>query len=264
MRIIDFHAHAFPDNVAPKAMEALQSECEAKAVLDGTLASLLDSMDRAGVDIAVLSSIATKVKQFEPILDWSREIASDRIIPFASFHPDDPEAGPRIRRIAESGLKGIKMHPYYQGFKIDEDRMMPLYRAIEQAGLLLLMHTGFDIAFERRRCADPVRTARVLEAVPGLKMVTSHMGGWEDYEEVEKHLLGKPVYIDLSYSVHFLPLERSRELVSAHPSEYLIFGTDSPWAGHQETLDYLRALGMGEDWERNVFGGNAARLLGLD
>ena len=68
MRIIDFHTHAFPDQIAEKAMQKLQQNCIVKACLNGTLYDLLHSMDKSGIEKAVLCNIATKPDQFEAIL----------------------------------------------------------------------------------------------------------------------------------------------------------------------------------------------------
>ncbi len=92
---IDVHTHAFPDRLAARAIAALEAGAPScRAFLDGRLASLVASMDRAGIETSVVASIATKPEQFPAILAWSREIASPRIVPFASVHPDDPQAVP--------------------------------------------------------------------------------------------------------------------------------------------------------------------------
>jgi predicted TIM-barrel fold metal-dependent hydrolase len=43
----------------------------------------------------------------------------------------------------------LKFHPYYQDFDIDSPKMDPIYEAIQANRMLVVMHTGFDIAFER-------------------------------------------------------------------------------------------------------------------
>ena len=94
--IIDFHTHAFPEELAERAMKALLEEGKKKsdvtAHLDGRVSSLLSSMDRNNIEKSIVCSIATKPSQFEPILAWSQKIRSDRLVPFPSLHPDDPEA----------------------------------------------------------------------------------------------------------------------------------------------------------------------------
>lgn len=263
MLIIDFHTHAFPDALADRAMPALEQEGNIKAALDGKVSSLLRSMDSAGIRAAVVASIATRPQQFAPILRWSGEIASERIIPFPSVHPDDPQAVAQIHRIHEQGFRGVKLHPYYQDFDLDEERLRPLFAALQDCGLLVLCHTGFDLAFPRVRRCDPMRVLRLLDAYPELRFVASHLGAWEDWDEVERHLAGRPILMDLSCAIDGIGSARARELILHHPPEYMLFGTDSPWAGQQETIEQVRGLGLGPERERLLFGENAARLLGI-
>ncbi|MCX8069875.1 MAG: amidohydrolase, partial [Thermodesulfovibrionales bacterium] len=89
-KIIDFHTHAFPDSLAKRAMDKLQHG-DIVAYLDGRLSSLIDSMNKVGIDKSVICNIATKSTQFDSILSWCKEIASERIIPLPSVHPKDIE-----------------------------------------------------------------------------------------------------------------------------------------------------------------------------
>ena len=262
MRIIDFHAHAFPDAVAEKAMPLLEEEGHLKAPLEGTVASLLKSMDETGVEISVLASIATKPKQFQSILNWSKEVASDRLTPFPSVHPDDPDLVAHVRTIRDEGFKGVKLHPYYQSFEADDERAFPLYEAIQECGLVLLLHTGFDMAYPRDRIVDPARIVKVIEAFPELRLVTTHLGAWEDWDEVRRLMLGRPILMDVSYSIDFLGAG-TREFILSHPADCVIFGTDSPWEHPRKTIDDVRRLDLGEEVEHSIFHRNAERLLGL-
>jgi predicted TIM-barrel fold metal-dependent hydrolase len=189
-RIIDFHAHAFPDGLADRAIAHLEKEGTAKAFLDGRVSSLLASMDSTGIGRAVVCSIATKPDQFAPILNWSRQIASARIVPLPSVHPRGPDPVGKARLVAQAGLPGIKLHPYYQDFELDDPALFHFFRVLEQMGLLVVCHTGFDFAFPRDRKADPVRIVRLLDKFPNLRFVATHIGAWEDWDEVERHLLG--------------------------------------------------------------------------
>ncbi|MEW6594268.1 MAG: amidohydrolase family protein [Thermodesulfobacteriota bacterium] len=261
-RIIDFHAHAFPDPVAARAIPALEHAGEVKALLDGRLDSLLASMDRAGIAQSVICSIATRPEQFASILSWSEAIRSDRIIPFPSIHPAAPDAAAQIAAIRAAGFWGIKMHPYYQEFVLDEERMWPLYEAMAAAGLILVMHTGFDIGFPRERICDPERIVRVIERVPQLRLVATHLGAWDDWDAVEELLIGRPLYMDISYSLQYLAPERARRMIRNHPAGYVLFGTDSPWADQGEVVELLKGLRLDAAEEAGILGDNAARLLG--
>ncbi|NLB54356.1 MAG: amidohydrolase family protein, partial [Lentisphaerae bacterium] len=184
MKITDFHTHAFPDHMAERALTILQgSTKDVTAQLDGKLSSLIASMDKAGIDRSVICSIATKPSQFESILQWSKDIKSDRIVPLPSVHPEDPQSAQRVRQIAQSGFIGLKLHPYYQTFELDSEIAMPIYEAAAETGLLVLCHTGFDIAFPQDRIADPRRVAKILKLFPDMKFVKSHFLAWADWDE---------------------------------------------------------------------------------
>jgi len=259
--VVDFHAHIFPDALATRAIETLAAGTdEAKPHTDGRLSGLLDSMDRAGIDHSVICSIATKPAQFDPILKWSVQIQSERITPLASVHPTDPELCNRPAQIKAAGIKGIKLHPYYQDFFLDDEKLYPFYQAVSDEGLLLVSHTGFDIAFPRVRRCDPVRISQLLRDFPRLLLITTHLGGWMDWDEVERHLIGHPVYMEISFA-HTLDQIRMRDMLQRHPQEYLLFGTDSPWNDQAATLSHIRALGLEPAREAALLGGNAWRLL---
>lgn len=259
--IIDFHTHAFPDELAERAMKTLEEEGGIRAHLDGKVSSLLDSMDRYGVEKSIVCSIATKPSQFDPIIKWCKKIRSDRIIPFPSFHPDDPEYIERIVQVKGEGFKGIKFHPYYQDFNLDDERLFPIYEKLSEKNLIVVVHTGFDFAFPRIKKADPSKIANVKEKFPDIKLVTTHLGSWEQWAEVEEHLMGKPLYMEISFSLEFLKKERARDIITNHPGEYILFGTDSPWTEQGKTLSLLRELQLGQEMERLILRDNAVNLL---
>ncbi len=261
--IIDVHTHAFPDVLARRAVPSLEAAGDARAFLDGTIGSLLDSMDEAGVDVSVVASIATRPEQFDSILTWSRSIASRRIVPFPSVHPLHPRALDQITEIRTSGFVGIKLHPYYQDFTLTDSRILSLFGRIEREGLVLLLHTGYDMAYARTRLAAPAMVAEVLRSFDALKLIATHFGGWEEWDEVERHLLGRDVYIDTSYSIPFLGAARAREFLDAHPAARVLFGSDSPWASQLRDIEAINALDIEEGRRKALLGGNAQRLLGL-
>jgi len=263
-RTIDFHAHAFPEALAPRAMKALLAEAPGiKAYLDGTVADLLRSMDKAGIEKSVVCCIATKPEQYEPILRWCAEIRSARLIPFPSVHPADPACTDRIRRIRAEGFLGIKLHPFYQDFFADENRLFPFYEEVVRQHLLLVMHTGYDIAFARIRRADPEKLLGIVETFPDLKLVTTHLGAWQQWDEVRRHLLGRKIYMEMSFAMEELGPARTRAMILGHPDGYLLFGTDSPWTDQAGTLALLENLQIPGKKLQQILADNALGLLGL-
>ncbi|MEN6577807.1 MAG: amidohydrolase family protein [Phycisphaerales bacterium] len=263
-RIVDFHTHAFPDALAARAMKALLEEAPGiQAYLDGTVGELLRSMDRTGIEKSVVCCIATRPEQFEPILAWCVQIRSDRLLPFPSVHPADPAAADRVRRIAQEGFQGVKLHPYYQDFFADEDRMLPLYEAVDRSNLLLVMHTGYDIAFPRIRRADPQKILTVKEWFPNLKFVATHMGAWRQWDEVQRELIGRNVPMEISFALDELDVEDARAMILGHPEGCMLFGTDSPWTDQGRTLALLEQLQLPDATLRSILAANALSLLNL-
>lgn len=263
--IIDFHTHAFPDSLAERAVQILledgQKKYDVNAYLDGKISSLISSMDANGIEKSIICSIATKPSQFDPIFRWSKQISSERIIPFPSLHPDSQNAADLVRKISAEGFRGVKFHPYYQEFSIDEKRLFPLYEELQKQGLIVVMHTGFDLAFERSRKCDPEKILHVLDAFPNLKLVTTHLGAWEDWEEVERHISGKKIYMEISFSLDCMPKETARRIIMNHPKDHILFGTDSPWADQGRTISLLKGLELGQEMESLILRENALKLL---
>jgi len=259
--IIDFHAHAFPDQVAASAIPYLEDEGDVTAIHDGRIVSLLRLMDREDVEKSIVCSIATRPSQFGAILAWSKEIRSERIIPFPSFHPKDPAQLENISRIKAEGFKGIKMHPYYQQFFLDDPNLYPAYERISELGLILVMHTGFDIAFPRIRRCDPRQILTVATRFPDLKLVTTHLGAWQQWGEVEEMLAGREIFMDISYTLDQIDPGAARRIILRHPKEYILFGSDSPWSGPQETYRHMQTLALGDEHEELILRKNSLALL---
>jgi predicted TIM-barrel fold metal-dependent hydrolase len=226
------------------------------------VSGLLCSMDAAGIDQSVICSIATKPEQFAPILKWSQSVASDRLIPFASIHPADKNIVEHVREVRDSGLKGLKIHPYYQDFDLAADTMNLFYEEVAAAGLIVIAHTGFDMAFPRDRRAAPEKTLSVITRFPELRFMATHLGGWQDWEAVERLLVGKPIMMDLALALEDLPVEVARRMILAHSPNHLLFGTDSPWGEPSRALQLVRALKLEEGLMKKILADNAVQMLG--
>lgn len=263
-RIVDFHTHAFPDDLAGRAMRVLLEETPGiKAYRDGTVGDLLRSMDEAGIETSVVCCIATKPGQFEPILRWCDQIRSKRLVPFPSIHPADPHCIPHVRKIRAEGFKGIKMHPFYQDFFVSDENLSALYEQAAQDDLILVMHTGYDIAFPRIDRANPKALWAIQETVPDLKLVTTHLGAWQQWDEVEQYLLGREVRMEISFAMEDVGLKRARHMIMHHPDHCIFFGSDSPWTDQSQTLALLEELRLPAEKLQRILTDNARDLLEL-
>lgn len=258
---IDFHTHVFPDVVAQKAVPKLEKMGNIKAQGNGTLAGLLASMESSNIARSVVCSIATKPEQFEPILQWSQGLRSERIIPLPSLHPQDPDLLPHLEKIHSLGFQGVKMHPYYQDYLLDDPKLNPLYARMAELNLLLVIHAGYDIGYPRVKMADPQRILKVCRQFPELKLIATHLGGWNDWEDVRRLLVGLPIYMELSFAPDCLESEALLDILRSHPADYLLFGTDWPWRDQEHSLNLLRALDLPDELFCKISSKNAEKLL---
>ena len=146
-RIIDFHTHCFPEKIAEKALASL-SHCSGDALPfhKGTAESLLKQALSGGADGAVVLNIATNPRQQASVNNFAIETNNrfPNLFAFGSIHPESPDALDELVRIHEAGLLGVKLHPDYQHFYVDEERMLPIYEKIASLGLITVFHAGVD------------------------------------------------------------------------------------------------------------------------
>lgn len=261
--IIDFHVHSFPDELAVRAVPSLASVARIPARLDGTLADIRASMKKAGVDKSVVQSIATKPSQTEKVNDWSAEIQDEDIIPFGSIHPDYENWQDELYRLQKLGIKGIKFHPDYQKFYVDDQRMYPFYDQATNMGFIILFHAGTDIGLHPPYHCTPDRLAKVVGSFPDGKIVAAHMGGYSYWDDVEELLVGTSIYLDTSMGIGKMSDEQAKRIIIRHGPEKVLFGTDSPWSDQTEEIAYIKMLGLEKKALEAILGGNAARLLEL-
>lgn len=260
MPLIDMHAHVFPDRLAATAVASLSRDAGIAPSFDGTLAGLRSAMRRAGVTCCVVQPVASKATRVRSINDWVAGIADAGIVPFGSMHPDLPHPEAEIARLAKLGFIGFKLHPEYQAFSPDEDRLDPLYAAAAQHNLIVYFHAGEDIALPDVH-STPQAFARLLDRHPNLTVVLAHMGGWRQWDEVPRHLVGRNVYLDTSFTIPYLGEKLFAQLVAAHGADRILFGSDAPWADAAAEVALLKRMPFSERDLDAILWRNAARLL---
>ena len=263
--VIDFHVHAFDERIAEKAISKLEATADSKAFNRGTIKETIDCFDKWGVDKGVLLTIATKPSQQKTINDWALNQASDRIIPFGSVHPDAEDVFEELERIKLMGLKGIKFHPDYQEFFIDDEKMLPIYKKSAELGLIVVFHAGFDPLSPDKIHAMPEASASVFKAVPNMTMVLAHLGGMNHFDDVEKYLVGLKgnLYFDTAFinnNIDKLQLER---IIKNHGADRILFASDSPWHEASGEISLVKSLGISDEDKELILHKNAERLLGL-
>ena len=106
-------------------------------------------------------------------------------------------------------------------------------------------------------------SAELIEDVAPEKLVLAHLGGNRQWDEVERYLVGKDVYLDTAVIFDYIEQEQFLRILRNHGSDKVLFATDSPWAGQKRFVDIMKEMPVTEEEREDVLGGNAERLLGL-
>lgn len=259
--LIDFHTHAFPQKIAERAISKLAYNSGGLIPFtNGTVESLKERMKKDGVTKSVVLNIATNEKQMTKVNDFAEAINGGDIVSFGSIHPDSQNVFEELERIKAMGLKGVKLHPDYQGFFVDDEKMFPIYKKISSLCLITVFHAGQDIGFPPPYHAEPAAMLTALKQFDS-PVVAAHFGGMGCKQDVLKYLCGTDIFLDTSFAYGTFPKYYAAEIIKRHGSDKILFGTDCPWHSAEMELSLLDSLELTQSDYENIKYKNAQRLL---
>ncbi len=261
--VLDFHTHAWPDKIARAALALMAGRSDLTPLTDGTYAHTEQMLRSWGVDHAIVLPVATKASQHQTINEFAASINAQNpfFTSFGSVHPLSPDVFEALQTVLDLGLRGIKLHPEYQQFFIDDERVFPVYEWCRDHHLIVIAHTGADVGYPPPYHSDPQRIAYVLDAVPGLTFVAAHLGSYQNCKGAKKYLVGRDIYFDTAFIAGYDPAE-VKEIVLEHGADHILFGSDCPWMSAEKGLSFLHQLELGNEAEEKIFAGNALKILG--
>lgn len=139
-------------------------------------------VSEAGEEVPELSAFYTSNQRVLSLAKAHRELA-----PCASVHPYRLDALERLDEVAEQGALGIKWLPNAMGIDPASSRCQAYYERMAQHNLVLISHTGVELAVqtaEHQRYGNPLRLRRALDA--GVRVVAAHcasLGSSEDLDD---------------------------------------------------------------------------------
>jgi len=221
--------------------------------------------------------------------------ASDRLtgvgtLPMA--HPD--LAVSEVARIVDLNFPAVEIGADVNGQDLDDPALDPVWSALEEAGLVVILHpAGFT---EAKRLTDyylvnvigmPLSTTvavtrmilgGVFERHPGLRMVLVHGGGFLPFywartdfafrhrPEMRGHIdrLPSEYLSDMWFDLTVFDPTMVEHLVARFGAERLLIGTDYPFdMGETDPLGLLAASDLSDEDRLAIAGRNAAELFGL-
>ncbi|MCK5157203.1 MAG: amidohydrolase [Spirochaetales bacterium] len=241
--IIDFHGHLFTEW---KGMKGMSPE------------EIIHDMDENGVIRTVVFTLNGFWGDFRKANDDLIKLTEqyrDRLIPFCTVHPNeiDKSIAEITRCKNDFGIKGIKFHPWLQGFSVVSDEMLMIAEHADRLGMILVFHDGTP------PYCEPLQIANLAYHFPNLKIVLGH-GGLKDYYiesilAVKKH---KNIYIGTNFSAP--ALERlCKELNGSR----ILFGSDIGFGAFslKYNLDIIHSLSISKQQKENILFGNSFSLL---
>ncbi len=261
---IDSHCHIYPEKIAEKAVGGTDNFYSTKSVGRGTVADLIESGKNSGIDHFIVQSVATTPKQVASINRFiAQEVEkSDGIMTgLGTLHPDSEDIKGDVAHILKLGLKGVKLHPDIQAFKLDDYRCLKIYELCEENNLPILIHTGDN----RYDYSNPNRMLPILETYTKLKIIGAHLGGWSIWEQAVNSYKDMPnFYVDCSSSFNYLKPEKAKEIIRKYGADRVLFGTDYPMWSQSREIEYFLGLSLDEFEIRSILNMNAKKLFGLE
>jgi predicted TIM-barrel fold metal-dependent hydrolase len=272
---IEVGAHGHPS--LPPALEAAASKYFKADVERPDLANVAAYYRARSMAAVVFTVDARTQLGHDPIP--SAEIAAqaadhaDVLIPFGSIDPRTGPAAIDLARelVADHGVRGFKLHPTVQGFDPSADEYRPLWAALAELRLPVVVHsgqTGIGAGMPagagfKLRYSNPMLLDDVLAENEGLTIVFAHPAvPWVDEQlSIATHKPG--AWIDLSgWSPKYFPPQLVRAFGS-YLQDRVVFGSDFPLLTPERWLSDFAALDLKDDVRPKIVKTNALRLLGL-
>ncbi|HIJ65316.1 MAG TPA: amidohydrolase [Candidatus Hydrogenedentes bacterium] len=261
--IIDAHTHIHPEK------DAYGPE------FDATPERLLNDLAESEVDKAVVLPLAADspyAKRTENcfVAEWCAK-APDKLIGFASVHP--LEHGDAARRLEHAvtgyGLKGLKLHPRFQGIAADDPRIVPVVEKAAELGVPVAIDC---LLWKPTPLRDqlPLNIDALCKRVPAATIIMCHAGGFRFLDALAVAVANDNVYLDVSVSLtyfHGTPFEdQFMFALKQVGAKRLIYGSDHPQHPLHECYIASKAIfethGFSKEELGCIFSGTFLSLVG--
>lgn len=263
-KVINSHCHIYPEKIASKAVEGIKNFYDLNMSLNGRTDDLIKDGSKVGVVHYLVHSVATTPKQVKSINEFiSYEVKSHNglFTGFGTLHPDSDDIEGDFNYLCDLGLKGVKLHPDFQLFALNEKKAFDLGEVIAAGDVPLLIHCG-DF---RYHYSNPEQLIPFLDNFPELTVIGAHFAGWSMWEDATRQLSGREnLYVDLSSSLYALSAETANELIHAYGTDKVLWGTDYPMWDSVSEMEYFNRIDLTDEERSMILYENAAKLLKLE
>lgn len=193
------------------------------------------------------------------------EYGKNVLIPFGSINPMLPDWEEDLRRCHEQfKMRGIRLHPNYHGYKLDEPVFEKLLRQATERSLIVQI----AISMEDRRTQSAIMPVLPVDVNPLAKIISNVPRARVQLLNALQLVQGAPLLSTLAAGnviVEVATLEGAggiANLLKSVALEKLAFGSYSPFFNFESALLKLKESELTDAQYQAVTSGNAKRFLG--
>jgi uncharacterized protein len=177
-----------------------------------------------------------------------------RLVPFCRLDPADDPLREAERALAR-GARGIKLHPRAERFRLDDERLEPVFALADERGLPVITHAGRGIPALGRDALE------ITARHPSLRLILAHDGvcdlGW-----IWRHAADHP---NLFFDTAWWSVSDHLALFGLVPPGQILFASDMPYGttllASILSLRCAFQAGLQPDQVREIAGGQLTRIL---
>ena len=266
--ILDAHTHiGMKAEPIPEGQFALLEGY--KSAFDGELdhygakEDLLRGMRDYGVSKALLLPVATSV-EVEEAARLNNFMAAmqdgSRLYAFASVNPVTADAVEELERaVKELRLRGLKLHPNLQRFRLSENRFWMLLESIKDLRIPIIIHSGYSPGM-KESFFDPKEADDVVSSFQDLTFIFAHMAR----NEKESDFPTVQLEGNVLYETSLAPTKVIEAVIETFGAERIVYGSDFQYNLYpRQELEKVMALQLSAAERDGILWENMAKVLGL-
>jgi predicted TIM-barrel fold metal-dependent hydrolase len=258
---VDVHTHVLHSKVAAKVLAQLEAHYHLRPMGNGQAEQLLQCMEWCDVSKAFVHTAAISAEQVNPANRWAVSLKRyPQFVPFGTMHPQLKDFESELAWLFDHGIRGVKLHPDYQGFRLDDPALLPIFAAME-GSFTVMVHVGGLLPPEQSPSC-PWKLAAIKRRFPKLQLIAAHFGGYLHWQHVVEAYRGLDILLDTSSTLFTIPQPLLEAIFHAFPRHNFLYGSDYPfWEPTMERNSLQRRLHLSDSELDEIM--SAGSRLGL-
>jgi uncharacterized protein len=188
-----------------------------------------------------------------------------RLIPFGTVNPTLPDWEEDLRRCHETfHMPGIRLHPNYHGYTLDDPRFTRLLERSAASGLVVQLVAWMDDSphkwlTPKATHVDLTPLAKVVAKLPLLAVVIA--SGVRNSDDVAVHNLTPSPKISFDFA-RIADGDSLTTFVDRAPAHRIVVGSGAPLHSIESTRSKLQSAELSDERRNAIANRTAARLIG--